>query len=208
MRTQWKTIRLAAVAGICLLTACGGLLESGKAARQVYMLQTPDASSQPASSDKAAALLLSVSAVPGIDSDLVQVLDPDAQLSPVANAHWPDNLPEVLSSITRHYLSDTGQFESVRLGRIARPEQWLLELEVSAFNGTRDTSGSFTGVVLEMDGMLHCNDQNRDLSIHQQSGVAGDSLTALVAAHQQVLDAALRALPGQIIQACAENMQP
>jgi len=59
--------------------------------------------------------------------------------------------------------------------------------------------------VLEMEGMLQCNDKNRDLSIHQQSGVAGDSLTALVAAHQQVLDAALRALPDQIIQACAET---
>jgi ABC-type uncharacterized transport system auxiliary subunit len=208
MRTQWKIVRLAAVAGTCLLTACGGLLESGKAARQVYMLQTPGASSQPAGGDKATALVLSVSAIPGIDSDLVQVLDPDAQLSPVANAHWPDHLPEVLSSITRQYLSDTGQFESVRMGKIARPDQWLLELEISAFNGTRDASDSFTGVVLEMEGMLHCNDTNRDLSIHQQSGVAGDSLAALVSAHQQVLDAALRALPGQIIQACAENMQP
>jgi ABC-type uncharacterized transport system auxiliary subunit len=208
MRAQWKIVQLAAVAGTCLLTACGGLLESGKAARQVYMLQTPGAASRATSGDKAPALVLSVTAVPGMDSDLVQVLGNDAQLSPVANAHWPDNLPEVLSSITRHYLSDTEQFESVRVGKIARPDQWLLELEVVAFNGTHDASDTITGVVLQMDGLLHCHDKNRDLSIRQQSGVAGGSLTALVAAHQQVLDSALRALPEQIIQACAENMQP
>ena len=205
MRTQRKSILLAAVAVTCLLTACGSLLESGKPARQVYILQTPTVSPQAPGGDTAPTLIVSVSAVPGIDSDVIQVLGSDAQLSPVANAHWPDNLPEVLSSITRHYLSDTGQFTSVRVGRLARPDQWLLELEVVAFNGTRDASGNFTGVVLEMEGMLHCKDTNRDISIHQQSGVAGDSLTALVAAHQQVLDAALRELPGQIIQACAEN---
>ena len=196
---------LAAVLGSCLLTACGSLLESGKFARQVYILQTPTVSSQAPGGDKAPTLIVSVSAVPGMDSDEIQVLGSDAQLSPVANAHWPDNLPEVLSSITRHYLSDTGQFASVRVGRVARPDQWLLELEIVAFNGTRGASGNFTGVVLEIEGMLHCKDTNRDISIHQQSGVPGDSLTALVAAHQQVLDAALRALPGQIIQACAET---
>ena len=205
MRTQRKSILLAAMVVTCLLTACGSLLESGKAVRQVYILQTPTVSAQAPGGDKAPTLIVSVFAVPGMDSDVIQVLGSDAQLSPVANAHWPDNLPEVLSSITRHYLSDTGQFASVRVGRVARPDQWLLELEVGAFNGTRDASGNFTGVVLEIEGMLHCNDKNRDLSIHQQSGVAGDSLTALVAAHQQVLDAALRALPDQIIQACAET---
>lgn len=205
MRTQRKSILLAALVLTCLLTACGSLLESGKPARQVYMLRTPSVSQQPPGGDKAATLIVSVSAVPGMDSDEIQVFGSDAQLSPVANAHWPDNLPEVLSSITRHYLSDSGRFVSVRVGRVARPDQWLLELEVSAFNGTRDASGNITGVVLELEGMLHCNDKNRDLSIHQQAGVAGESLTALVAAHQQVLDAALRALPDQIIQACAET---
>jgi len=205
MRTQRKSILLAAVVVTCLLTACGSLLESGKPARQVYMLQTPSVAPQPPGGEQAATLIVSVSAVPGMDSDVIQVLGSDAQLSPVANAHWPDNLPEVLSSITRHYLSDTGQFVSVRVGRVARPDQWLLELEVGAFNGTQDASGNFTDVVLEMEGMLHCNGKNRDLSIHQQTGVAGDSLTALVAAHQQALDAALRALPGEIIQACAET---
>jgi len=205
MHTQRKTAQWVAVMVTCLLTACGSLLESGKPARQVYVLQTPAAPAPASAENTAPTLVMSVTAVPGMDSDLVQTLGNDARLSPVANAHWPDNLPEVLSSITRHYLTETGKFESVRKGSIARPDQWLLELEITAFHGAMDGSGSITGVVLELQGMLHCNDANKDLSISQHAATVGDSLSGLVAAHQQVLDAALRELPDQIIQACTEN---
>jgi len=207
MHMQRKTGLWVVVMLTGLLTACGSLLESGKPARQVYLLQTPTApspSSAPAE-NRAPTLIITVTAVPGMDSDLIQALGNDAQLSPVANAHWPDHLPEVLASITRHYLSDTGKFRSVRQGTIARPDQWLLEIEITAFHGTMNSNDSITGVVLELQGMLHCNDENHDLSIKQQANASGDSLSSLVAAHQQVLNAALHDLPDQIINACAEN---
>ncbi len=205
MHTQRKTALWVAVMVTCLLTACGSLLESGKPARQVYLLQTPTAPTHAPAENPAPTLVVAVTAVPGMDSDLVQALGNDAQLSPVANAHWPDNLPEVFASIARHYLSDSGKFTSVRQGTIARPDQWLLEIEITAFHGTMGAGSSITGVVLELQGMLNCNKENHDLSIKQQAGTSGDSLSALVAAHQQVLDAALRDLPDQVIQVCAEN---
>jgi len=196
-----SVLRLAAVMGCMCLAACGSVLDSGKPARQVYLLHTPSAA-QPAPEVTAPALLISVRAVPGLDSDYVMVLGRDARLVPVANAHWADHMPEVFSSIVRRYLSETGLFHSVQDGGIARPGEWQLELEVQAFYGLLDTEGNTTGVQLRMEGLLRCGDTREVLRLAEQSGVDSSSLSSLVAAHQRVVDAALQGLPQRIIAAC------
>jgi uncharacterized lipoprotein YmbA len=186
-----------------VLAACGSVLESGKPARQVYLLHTPKAPSGSAQAETPASLILSVRAVPGLDTDLVQVLGNDARLVPVANAHWADNAPEVFTSITRRYLSDTRSFTSVHVGTLARPDEWLLELELQAFYGTQDAAGVTDSVVLKMEGTLRCNGGQHVLQVEKETGASGDSLASLVAAHQRVLDAALPELTALILQPCA-----
>jgi ABC-type uncharacterized transport system auxiliary subunit len=197
-----NTMRLGAILGCCLLVTGCGLLESGKPARQVYLLQTPAVVASP-SANSAPALVIAVSAVPGLDTDRILVLGDDARLNPVANAHWPDHMPEVFTSITRRYLSDSGLFSTVTQGSIARPDEWLLELEVQAFYGRQRAGGNTDGVILQLEGLLQCSGKDHVLRIARQTGASGDSLSGLVAAHQRVLDEAMQELPAEIIAACA-----
>jgi ABC-type uncharacterized transport system auxiliary subunit len=195
-------MRLAIVLGCCLLLTCCGVLESGKPARQVYLLQTPAAPAHVRPQENAPALIISVTAVPGLDTDRILVLAQDARLNPVANAHWPDHMPEVFTSIIRRYLSDSQQFNTVIQGNIARPGEWLLELELQAFYGTQGAAGAISGVVLELEGLLRCNGERHVLRMAQQASANGENLTGLVAAHQRVIDAALNELPADIVEAC------
>jgi ABC-type uncharacterized transport system auxiliary subunit len=197
---------LAAVLGCVCLAACGSVLDSGKPARQVYLLHTPTADPTAAhatAQTTAPSLLISVTAVPGLDSDRIMALGNDARLVPVANAHWPDHMPEVFTSIVRRYLSETRQFHSVQDGGIARPGEWQLELELQAFYGLLDAGGSTTGVQLRVEGLLRCGDARHVLRVAEESGVDSGSLASLVAAHQRVVDAALKGLPQRIMAACA-----
>jgi hypothetical protein len=111
-------------------------------------------------------------------------------------------MPEVFSSITRRYLSKSHQFRTVVQGSIARPGEWMLDLELQAFYGTQGSAGALSGVVLELEGLLRCGGKQHVLRIAQQTSASGENLSGLVAAHQRVIDAALNELPADIVEAC------
>jgi len=198
-------LRLFAVFVLSLSVVCCSILESGKPARQVYLLQTPSSpgGAQPAA--EAPNLIISVKAVPGLDTDRILVLGHDARLAPVANAHWPDHMPEVFTSITRRYLSDSHQFQSVREGSVARPGEWLLEMELQAFYGVQQSVNVTSSVLLQWEGLLHCSGKKRVLHLSEQASVNGDSLSSLVAAHQQVIDAGMPDLLSQLSETCKNS---
>jgi len=197
--------RLLAVFTLSLSVACCGILESGKPARQVYLLQTPSSTGSFQPAPDAPSLILSVRAVPGLDTDRIQVLGQDARLAPVANAHWPDHMPEVFTSIIRRYLSDSHQFQTVREGTIARPGEWLLELELQAFYGVQHSANATSSVLLQLEGLLHCGKTQRVLRVSEQAPVNADSLSVLVAAHQQVIDASLPVLSSKLSETCTDS---
>ena len=195
------TARLATLLACACLAACTGVLESGKPARQVYLLHTP---STPASATEAThpSLLISVTAVPGLDSDRIMALGQDARLVPIANTHWPDHMPEVFTSIVRRYLSESRQFRSVREGGIPRPGEWQLELELQAFYGLLDAEGNATSVLLKMEGLVRCGGTEHVLRITEETAVDSTTAASLVAAHQRVINAAVQGLPGRITTDC------
>lgn len=190
---------VAAVMLLALLTACGGVLESRKPARQHYLLQPP---TPPAGENTGAVLVLSVSAVPGLDTDRILVLGRDARLNPVAGAHWADHLPEVFTSITRRALSDSGRFERVATGTIARPDEWRLDVELQAFYGIEGAADLTERVMLRLEAALRCGDVRERIVIEETTPARGDRVGSLVAAHQDVLDAALEGLPGRVGDLC------
>ena len=200
-----KTLRRVTVFALCVSVAGCGILESGKPARQVYLLQTPSPVGQSNPAASPPALIISVKAVPGLDTDRILVLGPDARLVPVANAHWPDHMPEVFTSITRRYLSNTEQYHAVREGSIARPDEWLLELELQAFYGIQGSADVASSVVLQMEGALRCGNLQQVLRVEQQALVRGDNLSILVAAHQQVIDAGMQELSAKLSEACKHS---
>ena len=186
------------------LTACTGVLESNKPAREIYLLQPP-ASSPQTPAPEAPKLVLSLTTVPGLDTDNIQVLSPNARLIPVANAHWPDNLPEVMSSLSRRSLVDSGAFSAVTLNDLARPGDWQLQLELQVFYGIQDSAGATTSVRMQMEGNIRCGDQGDVFRLESVENVGTDSLAALVAAHQRALDENLQDLPGRIGQICSSD---
>lgn len=194
-------LRVAVLILFLVTTACS-ILESGKPARQVYLLQTPAAYGTGEPDENAPVLIISVRAVPGLDTDRIMVLGNDAHLLPVANAHWPDHMPEVFTSISRRYLSNTRRFQAVREGTIARPDEWLLELELQAFYGIQNSAGETSAVELQMEGLLRCGNSQKVLRVAQKAPVHDGGLAVLVAAHQQVIDAAMQALSEKLNEAC------
>lgn len=184
-----------------LLTGCTGVLESNKPAREVYLLQPPDGGTSTVVAAPAK-LVLSLITVPGLDTDDIQVLGPNARLIPVANAHWADNLPEVMSSLSRRTLMDSGLFQSVVLGDLARPDDWQLQLELQAFYGVQDNAGATASVLMQLEGTIRCGNNSDVFKLESSKSAGSGSLTEIVAAHQRALNETLQALPGRIQQAC------
>ena len=138
MMTFTKNLSVLALVAF-LLSACSGVMDSKQGARQPYLLSPLASSASMAGAGPG--LAISVTAVPGLDTDRVLALSPDAALSPYANARWPDHLPEVLSSVMKRSMAASGQFSSVKEATRSSGDDWVLKLEVQQFYGIRSGSG-------------------------------------------------------------------
>ena len=184
------------------ITACSGLMTSDKPARQIYLLEPYTGYTGADAGETWPLLVISVSAVPGLDTDHVQALHTDARLIQYANARWTDNLPEVLTSIMRRSLASTGRFEAVKITSGSGTDYWKLKLEVQQFYGILDAAEGTSSVKVHFEGNLLCHDQDHQLRLNASESVQGDRLVAVVRAHQQALDDASRQLMDQIIDNC------
>jgi ABC-type uncharacterized transport system auxiliary subunit len=185
-----------------VLPACGGLLTSEQPARQNYLLQPLGATGGGFEGSQNATLRLGLGVIPGLDTDRIQALDPDARLIPYANARWPDRLPEVLASVLQRSLETTGQFAQVASGGRAAGTEWVLDLELRAFYGIRNSAGSTESVRIALAGTLACGDGTYRLNLTDSAPVAEERLAAVVAAHQAALNAVTRDLIGQLGERC------
>jgi len=197
-----KTLLLALAAMTMLLAACSGVMDSKQPARQVYMLTPYSGAADAANPAQGPELSITVSAVPGLDTDRVQALSNDARLNQYANARWPDHLPEVLTSVMKRSLASTGRFSAVEESTRASGDGWLLLLEVQQFYGIRNASGDTSAVIVEMTGSIECNDLRGSFTLSDSNPVGDERLSAVVASHQQGLDDVTRQLLEQISKTC------
>ena len=197
-----KTLLLALAVMTMLLAACSGVMDSKQPARQAYMLTPYSGAADTANPAQGPELSITVSAVPGLDTDRVQALSNDARLNQYANARWPDHLPEVLTSIMKRSLMSADRFSSVEESNRASGGGWLLILEVQQFYGIRNASGDTSAVIVEMTGSIECNDHRGSLTLSDSNPVGDERLSAVVAAHQQGLDDVTRQLLDQISKTC------
>ena len=198
-----KTLLLALAAMTMLLAACSGVMDSKQPARQVYMLTPYSGATDTANPAQGPELSITVSAVPGLDTDRVLALSNDARLNQYANARWPDHLPEVLTSIMKRSLMSAGRFSSVEESNRASGDGWLLVLEVQQFYGIRNASGDTSTVNVEMAGFIECNDLRDSFTLSDSNPVADEHLSAVVAAHQRGLDDVTAQLLEQINETCS-----
>ena len=196
------TVLFLATVPALLMQACGGILTSENAAKQYYLLQPLEAPAPRADAAQRHALSVNVTAVPGLDTDRIMALGADARLNRYSNARWPDHLPEVLVSVLRRSLEESGRFSAVTTDVRTPADAWSLELEIQQFYGVQSASGVTRSVIVELAGELACGGLSRRIRLEHDSPVAEERLAAVVSAHQEGLDAVTRDLLSTIESAC------
>ncbi len=195
-----KKTRLTALSLAMLLIAACSAMNSAQPAKQYYMLVPVSGT---ASLDQGPELAMTLSAVPGLDTDRVLAFSSDARLNQYANARWPDHLPEVLTSVVQRSLSASGKFSEVEEGTRKSSDGWLLKLEVQQFYGIQNSSGNTGSVKVQMSGSIECNDVRGTFTLSDSNSVSDERLSAVVAAHQRGLDDVTRQLLDQIGETCS-----
>ena len=198
-----KTLLPALALITILLASCSGVMDSAQPAKQYYMLVPWSGAAGATGSEQGPGLSMMVTAVPGLDTDQVQVLSSDARLTRYANARWPDHLPEVLTSVMKRSLASSGRFSEVEESSHANDDNWFLTLEVQQFYGIQNASGDTSSVIVEMTGSIECNDNRSSFTLSDSNSVGEERLSVVVAAHQRGLDDVTRQLLEQIDKTCS-----
>ncbi|MGD2128354.1 MAG: ABC-type transport auxiliary lipoprotein family protein [Lysobacterales bacterium] len=185
-----------------LTAACSGILSSGEPPRQTYLLEPLESTG---GTSTGAPLSLSISSIPGLDTDRILAVATDNRLNHYANARWSDNLPDVLSSVVRRSLDASGRFRSVAISQRAPEDGWSARLEIEQFFGRQNADGETTSVSASMSGTISCNDGDFRLSLSESVPVSAQRLSAVVAAHQAALDGLTRQLMDGIDRNCPET---
>ena len=134
-------------------------------------------------------VVLSVTVIPGLDSDRILTLSDDAELSQFAAARWVDHLPELVSSLTGRSLQATGQFEVASERATSRADVCNLELEIREFFADIGSTGRVSGVRVAINGSFEC-ESSVPIVFHSASSVAvaDERMNVIVAAFQQAMD--------------------
>ncbi len=200
IRTLRPLLLLAALPAL-LLQACSGILTSEQAAKQYYLLTPYQAAAPVQTAEPRVKITLTVTAIPGLDTDRIQALGADARLNRYSNARWPDHLPEVLTSALSRSLETTGRYDT-REFAAANADDWSLRLEVRQFYGLQDVGGDTRSVAVELAGSLVCAGREQPVHLTASSPVAEQRLSAIVAAHQAGLDSVTRDLLDLLTRSC------
>ena len=183
-------------------SACAGLLESKQPAERVYWLE-PLIVQQDTSTDTVLqSIAVSVTAVPGLDTDRMLILGPDAHLNYYASARWPDSIAEVLESLLRSTLESTGRYSRVTRGATSQSADLHLELEVRELYALANATDSAHTVRMVLKGYLDCIGDERAIVMQAVAEIRDNRLTEIVAAYQEALGKASQQLVEQTAESC------
>ena len=193
MNSKAKFFRYLLLGSFAWLAGCGGLLDSAQVPDRIFWIE-PLAGSGRQVPDEAPGLVVNLVAVPGLDTDRLVTLGPNAELNNFSGAAWPDYLSEYLSSVLIRSLRASGHFSSVSPESRPAGESCMLELDLQRFFTRVDSTGTPMRVEVSISGNFSCRGGQVPLNFDEQRQVGGSSVEAVVAAHQHVLDAVSEAL--------------
>jgi len=169
--------------------ACSGLTTSDKPAISKWWLEPHVGTSPPAVSDPTVSIALSITVVPGLDTDRILTLSNDAELGQFASARWADHLPELLTSLVERSLQGTGRFAIAPESMPSSAGNCLLELEFREFFADIGLGGKIIDVRIATQGRYECGSAGP--LVFQSSvmkPVANERMSIIVAAFQQAMD--------------------
>lgn len=165
--------RYAETAAALLLLLSGGCaldLEREGPPSRTYWLEPAEVHGSAGSSGAAAPRRnVSVTAVPGLDTDQILALEPSGQLIPFAGGHWQARIPVLMESLLARSLSP---------GDGAR-----LRVDVRRFF-VEQRAGAADGAVIELV-VWQANDRQRAERFNARTPVRASRLEAIVAAFEQ-----------------------
>jgi len=175
-----------------LLNACSGLTSSDQPASATWWLKPYTGAMQANSHEAPRMIEVSVTVVPGLDTNRILTLSDDAELNRYAAARWADNLPELFESLVGRTLESSGRFE-VAAGRIKSGSEYcVLQLEVREFFAELDGDGKTSGVRVAIDGRHQCGAaETVSIRLSASLRVHDDRMSVIVAAFQRAVDSVL-----------------
>ena len=177
------------LASSCLLFACSSLTRSDKPAVTTWWLKPYSASPAVHVAEPQTPVTLTVTAVPGLDSDQILTLSADAELKPYAGARWAEYLPELVNSLLGRSLEATGRFEVQSEWAGAGPQRCDLQLQLTEFFAELDPGGLNAVVNVAAKGHFYCGSAAPVAFIADASvPVDGSRMNVVIAAFQQALD--------------------
>ena len=186
---------------------CAGLLDSEEPADRVYWLDPYVVPAPDVVADTKSSLSIFVGAAPGLDTDRLLILEPDARLNHYASARWPDNIPDVIQSHLQVTLESSGRFARVSAGPASRAAQRHLELELREIYTVASRSGQAPVVRVALGGYVNCSETDDLIALRASVSVDNNRLSNVVAAYQVALDEVSRQLVGQLAESCASKHQ-
>jgi len=190
----WIFISLACVG----LPACGGLLNSDEAVQHTYWLQPYSMQQSPLPAQDSPGLVVRFNVVPGLDSDRLLTLAPDAELNHVAGARWPDALPEFAGSLIRRSLRTAGWFSRVSDESNSAPQDCELDLLALKFYTLLDSVGAASSVQISMSGQFECRGLSHAVDLDVNVRVSQNRTIGVVSAHQEAMNSLTRSLLKQL----------
>jgi ABC-type uncharacterized transport system auxiliary subunit len=181
------------------LVGCSSILTSDQPADQIYWLEPADLSAEFDAPAQALGVRVTISVVPGLDTDRILIKGPGPTLNQYAGARWPDNLPEIMWSLLGRTMESSGLFT-----RTESSSEAELKLEVREFFAVANDTGSSPTISVSVQGQLTCERTagSEVLGSQVSQTASANRLSAIVVAHQSALDDVMRDLVLRIRERC------
>jgi len=178
---------------VMFISACSGLNRSDKPALTTWWLEPYKSNATVPSTEPPVSVSVSVTVIPGLDTQQILTLSENAEMNKFAAARWADSLPELTASLVARSLESSGRFEV--LSGSGNTNACDLELEVREFYARLDSSGQTRGVRVAIHGRYLCTG-SEPVMIHLNAltPVHDDRMTVIVAAFQQAVDDVMKNL--------------
>ena len=187
---------------VAMSAACTSMLTSDVPPENIYWLEPLDLPPQATQDARPTSIRVQITAAPGLDTDRLLIRGPGAILNSYAGARWTDNAPEVLDTLIRTALENSGLFSRVTSNRSGGLTDWTLDLELRAFFAVVTSASSSPTIEIEFRGYLQCTEVQTPLRIVSEAPVTRVTLTAIVDGFQRAVDLILRELLEQLPDAC------
>lgn len=188
---------------VAMSAGCTSLLTSDAPPENIYWLEPPNPAPRSTQVAGPASISVQIAAAPGLDTDRLLIRGPGAILNSYAGARWADNIPEVLDTLIRTVLEDSGRFSRVASGSTGNRSDWVLDLELRAFFAVVALESEPPTIEMELRGYLECPDRELPIRVASQARVSENTLTTIAAGFQSAVDTSVIELLDQIPRRCS-----